>query len=102
MALDHGRSFGAFVAQRQIEALERLRARDALVVKIERRAAAVVTRDGFAKAVLKIEPAKLAVGDNVKADSLLQADRAIDRVVFGRAKLGLTHTAALVTKTSVG
>ena len=33
---------------------------------------------------------------------LLQADRAIDGFVFGRAKLALAYLAALVTSTGIG
>ena len=69
---------------RDIPALSRRRALDALLVHFERRAVGVVAFDRVAKTVLEIKPAHLAVGDHVEARVLLQPHRLAHRVVLDR------------------
>ena len=66
----------ALLVQRHLPAPQRGAAFDPPLVGLQRRAAGVVALDRGAEAVLEVEPAHLAVADDVEADALLQPHRA--------------------------
>ena len=72
--------------RRDFPALSGRRALDAPLVDVQRGAAGVVAFDRGAKAVLKVEPPHLAVGDYIKARVLLQSHGPAHRLVFDRAE----------------
>src|SRR6185369_185347 len=75
----------------KVPSLKRRGAVDARLVESHVRFRRVESRDRRAEAVLKIQPAHLAVGYDVKAGGLLQGDGLAHRAVFRGAELVRVH-----------
>jgi hypothetical protein len=98
-AVHHRRSGGAEI--RHVEARERLAAGAARLVALHALTGRLVPAHCQAEAVLEVEPAQLAVGDDLQPHAFLQLEVAADAGDFDRLELGSRHAAGFEARSRI-